>query len=101
MGCSSAIWVMGPPEDAMAFLLADQGYDVWMANTRGNTYSKNHTSLNSCPTCSEFWDFGLDEQALFDYPAVIDYVLNHTGSEQLDFVGYSMGTTQGMIVFTS
>ena len=36
----------------------------------------------------KFWDFGLDEQALFDYPAVIDYVLNHTGSEQLDFVGY-------------
>ena len=56
--------------------------------------SKNHTHLDSCPTCSEYWDFGLHEQAIFDYSAVIDYLLNNTQSSQLDFIGYSMGTTQ-------
>jgi len=94
LGCSSAIWVMGDSDDSLAFILADQGYDVWMHNTRGNTYSKNHTHLDSCPNCSEYWDFGLHEQAIFDYSAVIDYVLNNTQSLQLDFIGYSMGTTQ-------
>ena len=57
-------------------------------------HSKNHTHLDSCPTCSEYWDFGLPEQAIFDYSAVIDYLLNNTQSSQLDFIGYSMGTTQ-------
>ena len=54
-----------------------------MHNTRGNIYSQGHTTLDTCVTCSEYWDFGLHEQALFDYPAVIDYVLNETKETKL------------------
>ena len=54
-----------------------------MHNTRGNIYSQGHVTLDSCVTCSEYWDFGLHEQALFDYPAVIDYVLNETKESKL------------------
>ena len=39
---------------ASAFKLVDEGFDVWVLNTRGNTYSKNHSKLH--PNDKEFWD---------------------------------------------
>ena len=35
-----------------AFKLVDEGFDVWLLNTRGNIYSKNHTNLD--PNEKEF-----------------------------------------------
>lgn len=37
------------------YILADQGYDVWLGNNRGNLYSRNHSSIP--PTNKTFWDF--------------------------------------------
>ncbi len=39
-----------------------------------------------------------DESARYDYPATIDYILKETGQEQLYFIGYSMATTQYLIL---
>ncbi|KAK7069841.1 hypothetical protein SK128_009354 [Halocaridina rubra] len=89
--CSSSDYIMNDPGEALAYILADAGYDVWLSNMRGNTYSRNHTTLN--PEEFDFWQFSWDEMALYDVPASIDYVLGVTGSDAIYYTGWSMGTT--------
>ena len=45
-----------PDKFFVAYLLANQGYDVWLGNRRGNTYSTKYFDPKlSDPT--KFWDF--------------------------------------------
>jgi len=93
--CSSADWVMWTEEKSLGYVLADAGYDVWLGNYRGNTYSRKHTAMDpDFPLLNNrFWDFSWDQNGMFDIPAMIDYILNKTGHQKLHYVGHSMGTT--------
>lgn len=78
------------PGKAHCYIYADNCLDVWVPNNRGNRYSRNHVSLNPDKD-PEFWDFTVDEMALYDLPAIIDYILDNTGKSQVSYVAHSQG----------
>jgi len=95
---NSITWViLEPIIESLGFILADQGYDVWLSNVRGNTYSTQHISLK--PSQAEFWAWSFDEMAQYDLPTVINYILGVTGQKKLSYVGHSQGTIMGFMGF--
>ncbi|XP_066141443.1 gastric triacylglycerol lipase-like isoform X1 [Euwallacea fornicatus] len=96
---SSDVFLFRGPEHDLPYLLADAGYDVWLANMRGNIYSNRHQVFNS-EKDPEYWKFSLHEVALYDLPAMIDYILNITKQHSLYFLGHSVGSTAAFILGT-
>ncbi|XP_074963940.1 lysosomal acid lipase/cholesteryl ester hydrolase-like isoform X2 [Phalacrocorax aristotelis] len=92
-------WISNLPNNSLGFLLADAGYDVWMGNSRGNTWSLKHKTLN--PSQKEFWQFSFDEMGKYDIPAELYFVMNKTGQKDVYYVGHSEGTTIGFIAFST
>jgi len=93
---SSADWVIQHHSKSLGFILADSGYDVWMGNFRGNTYSRKHSNPNLSPTHKDYWDFTIDEMAHYDLPAMMTAVMEETTEGDLMFVGHGVGTTAFM-----
>ncbi|XP_038209047.1 lipase 3-like [Zerene cesonia] len=94
---SSDAWILAGPKLGLGYILADNCYDVWAANHRGNTYSRSHVSLNP-DTDPEFWNYSFDEHGNFDVPAIIDYVINKTGRPKVYYIGHSQGTTDFFVL---
>lgn len=60
---SSSTWVMNGRKGSLAFILADSGFDVWLGNSRGNSYSLAHDTLK--PSDKKFWKWSWDEMARY------------------------------------
>ncbi|CCH40517.1 Lipase member K [Wickerhamomyces ciferrii] len=76
----------------LPFLLHDLGFDVFIGNNRGNKYSTKHIRLK--PNDIKFWDFSIDEFAIYDIPDSINYILNYTNQKSLTYIGFSQGSAQ-------
>lgn len=76
----------------LGYVLADEGYDVWLPDARGNYYSRMHTKLN--PNFHQsYWNFSFHEIGVYDIPATIDFILNKTKQDKLFHIGHSQGNT--------
>lgn len=76
---SSADFLLNWPDKSPAFILASQGYDVWLGNNRGNTYSNRHAVFQTNDRLEDYWNFDSEKMGLQDVPSIIDYILYITG----------------------
>ncbi|XLU27140.1 hypothetical protein S245_063206, partial [Arachis hypogaea] len=71
-------WFLNTPEQSLSFILADQGFDVWVGNVRGTRWSHGHRS----------YSVKNKELALYDMAEMINYIYSVTNSK-LFIVGHS------------
>lgn len=90
-------WLLNSPEQSLALILADNGFDVWISNVRGTRYSRRHVNLD--PSQPEFWNWTWDDLIVHDLPAVIDFIYKKTG-QKTHYVGHSMGTLIALASFS-
>ncbi|CAO2202651.1 unnamed protein product [Urochloa humidicola] len=90
-------WLLASPEESLPFILADRGFDVWIANTRGTRWSRRHVSLD--PSSRLYWNWSWDDLVVNDLPAMVDYVSRQTWQKP-HYVGHSMGTLVALAAFS-
>jgi gastric triacylglycerol lipase len=96
---NAAGFVLNPPNQALPFILADNGYEVFLGNNRGNGYSMKHKKYTVNDIA--FWQFSFDEMAKYDLPAQINTALKISGAASLTYIGHSQGTIQAFAGFSS
>ncbi|KAI3916764.1 hypothetical protein MKW98_026235 [Papaver atlanticum] len=90
-------WLLNTPDQSLAYILADNGFDVWIANTRGTKFSRGHTSLS--PDDSPYWDWTWDQLVQYELPAIFQYVHDQT-TQNIHYVGHSLGTLVALASFS-
>ncbi|KAK4483219.1 hypothetical protein RD792_010401, partial [Penstemon davidsonii] len=90
-------WLLNSPEQSLAMILADNGYDVWISNIRGTRFSRRHVTYD--PSNPEYWNWTWDDLVTHDLPSVIELVFRQTG-QKIHYVGHSMGTLIALASFS-
>lgn len=64
----SVMWVTHK-EKSLAFVLARNGYDVWLGNNRGSLFSRNNIHYDPIKNYREYHDYSFYELGKYDLPA--------------------------------
>lgn len=91
---SDAFLWLGKP-NSLPYQAYEAGYDVWMLNCRGNSYSTKHKEMST--SSRDFWKFSIHEIGKYDLPAAVDYILATSKRTSLHYVGHSQGTAVFLI----
>lgn len=75
-------------------MLANEGYDVWVGNNRGNVYGRKHAKYDVRRDAPKFFDYSFYENGKYDTAAQIDFALQMSGQPKITYIGHSQGTTQ-------
>lgn len=85
--------IVASEEDSLGIKLVNAGFDLWLNNSRGNRYSRDHQKID-LDTCTkeefeQYYTFSFTELGEFDQPALWKYILNTTGAEKITYMGHS------------
>lgn len=107
---------------SLAFMLANNGFDVWLVGTRGaGSPNQGHLKyrgpksidlsgaapdksrvsfLENIDEASEYWNFCMDEIVKFEMPRQIDRVLELTGASKVTLFGYSISPAMTLMLLS-
>lgn len=97
LSASSSDYLTMGSERGIPYLLAEDGYDVWLMNSRGNTYSNRHISIDESDK-GAFYNFSWHQIGYYDIPANIDFILKTTSKAKLQYIGHSQGGTSFLVM---
>lgn len=88
---SADCWLCNEESRCLPYIFANSGMDVWLSNSRGNKYCKEHVKFRN--DSFEFWQFSLHEMGHDDLPTVLEYInTKKTCQEKIIYIGHSQGT---------
>ncbi|CAL8136496.1 unnamed protein product [Orchesella dallaii] len=95
-GNSCEAWIALPNDKNLVYMLADAGWDVWLGNFRGSSFSLQHTILNADRNLN-YWDFSFHEMGLFDFPMMLDQARRVSENDKVFVIGHSQGATATLV----
>ncbi|RCK66916.1 Sterol esterase 1 [Candida viswanathii] len=97
LSCSGT-WVVNG-KNSLGYYFHEQGYDVWLGNNRSYFKAQHATMTGDLYNKEEYWDWGVQELACYDLPAMIGTVLeNKKKHKKLILLGHLQGGLQSFLM---